>query len=98
MSGRGQLLGLTRIQAVLVVTNELAAVLLGDLLDQERRAAVGALLRHGTIPQREVAVGIVRAAEEHLPAPRLALDDVAAVLRAEDAGGLPVSYTHLRAH
>src|SRR4029078_9796348 len=47
-----------------------------------------ALLGDGTVPQREVAVRIVGAAEEDLAAARLALDDLAAVLRAEDAGRL----------
>ena len=74
--------------ALLVVADQLPAVALGDLLDQERRAAVRALLRHRPVPEREVAVRIVGAAEEHAAAARLALDDVAAVFRAEDAGRL----------
>ena len=85
--GRRQLLR-PHVRALLVVADQLAAVLLGDLLDQERRLALRARLGDRPVPQREVAVRIVRAAEEHLAAPRLALDDVAAVLRAEHAGGL----------
>src|SRR5579872_726063 len=87
-SGRLQLLGLARVVALFVVTHELAAVLLRDLLDEEGRAAVRALLCHGLVPQGEIAVGIIRAAVEHLAAPRFPFDDVAAVLGAEDAGRL----------
>src|SRR4051812_45544624 len=87
-SDRRQLFGLTHVTARLRVADELTAVLLRDLLDEERRAAIGALLRDRAVPQREVAVGIIGAAEEHLAAARLALDDVAAVLRAEHAGRL----------
>src|SRR3954469_16955673 len=83
-----QLFGLAHVRTLLGVADQLPAVPLGDLLDEERRAAVGALFGDRTIPEREVAVGIVGAAEEHLAAARLALDDVAAVLRAEHAGRL----------
>ena len=51
----------------------------------------GHALGDRTVPQHEVAVGIVRAAEEHLARARLALDDLAAlvgVLRTLDAGRL----------
>src|SRR5438034_10170754 len=77
--------------AVVVVADDLPAVLLRRLLDEVRRAALGALLRDRTIPQHEVAVRIIRAAEEGLPAARFPLDDLAAlvgVLRAGDAGRL----------
>src|SRR5262249_52628867 len=67
---------------------EVGAMRLRDRFDEERSAAVRALLRNGPVPEREVAVRVVRAAEEHLSAARLALDDVPAVFGAEDAGGL----------
>ena len=76
------------VAALLVVADELTPVALGDLFHQERCAAVGALLRQRPVPQREVAVRIVRAAKEHSASPRLPFDDVAAVLGAEDTGGL----------
>src|SRR5262245_9790434 len=88
MLRRCQFLGLARIRAILVVADQLPAVPLGDLLDQERRAAVGTLLGDRTVPEREVAVGIVRAAEEHFAAARFPLDDLAAIFRAQDAGRL----------
>src|SRR5262249_3928002 len=77
--------------AVLVVAENLASMPLRGLLDQVRCAALGTGLRHRTIPEDEIAVWIVRAAEEYLAAPRLALDDVAALVRIEgtlDAGRL----------
>src|SRR5262249_10268665 len=80
-----------RVVAIVVVADDLPAVLLRRLLDQERRAAFRTLLRDRPVPQDEVAVGLVRAAEEDLAAARFALDDLAAlvrVLRAGDAGRL----------
>ena len=77
-----------RVVAVLVVAEDLASVLLRGLLDEERRAARGTLLQDRAVPQHEIAVGIIRAAEERLAALRLALDDLAAlvgVLRARQA-------------
>src|SRR6185503_794023 len=59
---------------------------LRDLLGQERPFAFRARLRDGLVPERELALRIVRAAEEHLPAARLTLDDVAGVKRADNAG------------
>src|SRR5688572_14687993 len=76
------------VRAVVLAADELASRLLGDLLEQERRAAVGAGLRNWTLPEREIAVRIVRASVERLPAARLPLDDVAGVLRAQYAGRL----------
>src|SRR4029453_4634007 len=76
------------VAAVFIVADQLTAVTLRDLLDEKRRAAIGTLLRERPVPEREVAVGIVRAAEEHLPAARLAFDDVPAVFGAEYTGGL----------
>ena len=52
---------------------------LGDLLDEIRRAALRARLENRAIPERELALRIIRAPEEHLAAARLLLDDVAAV-------------------
>src|SRR5262245_27129383 len=71
---------LSRVVAVLVLAQELTTVALADLLDEERRAALRTLLCHGTDPEHEVAVGVVRAAKEHLAALRLALDDLAALV------------------
>src|SRR5437762_6766392 len=80
-----------RVVAVVVVADQLPAVLLRGLLNEERRAALGALLGDRPVPQDEVAVRIIRAAEEDLSAARLPLHDLAplvAVIRACDAGGL----------
>src|SRR4029078_603402 len=74
--------------ALLVIADQLTAVSLRDLLDEERRAAVGALFGNGFVPQREIAVGIIRAAVEYLAAARFPLDDVPAVLRTQNAGRL----------
>src|SRR5829696_5549651 len=90
-----QLLG-PHVRATLGVADQLPAVPFGDLLDQEGRRAVGALLGDRLVPQREFAVRIVGAAVEHLAAPRLLLDAVAAVLRAENTGGLLLDVLALR--
>src|SRR5260221_2895675 len=76
------------VRALFVVTNQLPPALLGDLLHQERRLALRARLGNRAVPQREIAVWIVRAPEEHLPAAGLALDDVPAVFPTEDPGRL----------
>src|SRR5256885_14069420 len=88
--GFGQCLG-ARVIALLVVAEDLAAELLRGLLDEIRRAALGAGLVDRAIPQHEIAVGIIRAAEERLPALRFPLDDLAglvSVLRTPDASRL----------
>src|SRR5690242_13450994 len=72
---RRELLG-PDVIAVLLVAEELAAVALGDLLDEELLAALRTGLEHGTVPEHEIAVGIVGAAEEHFAALGLAFDDV----------------------
>src|SRR4029453_3774328 len=59
------------VRAVLLVADQLTAVPFGDLLDKERRAAVGTLLGQRLVPEGEVAVRVVGAAVEHLPAPGL---------------------------
>src|SRR5256712_635076 len=77
--------------AVVVVAEDLPAVFLRRLLDQVRRAALRAFFVDRPVPEDEVAVRIVRAAEEDLAAARLALDDLAAlvaVLRTDDTGRL----------
>src|SRR6516164_8170185 len=88
--GYGPLLG-PRVIALLVVAEQPAAVALGGLLDEKRRTAFGARLGHRAVPEHEVAIRIVRAAEEELSTLRFALDDLAAflgVLRAFDPGAL----------
>src|SRR5262245_27267740 len=74
--------------AVLVSTDELAAVALRDLLGQELPAALRARLGDWLVPEREIALRVVGAPVEHLAPPRFALDDVAAVLRTQHAHGL----------
>src|SRR5262249_57794862 len=77
-----------RVVALLVIAQELAPVSLGRLLDQVRGTTFRALFIDWTVPQHEVAVRVIRAAEKHLAAFRFALDDLAAlvrVLRAPDA-------------
>src|SRR5262245_4345351 len=88
--GIRQLFG-SGVVAVLVVAEDLPPALLRRLLDQVRRAALRALLVDRPVPEHEIAVRIVGAAEEDLAAPRFALDDLAAlvrILRAHDAGRL----------
>src|SRR5439155_1703824 len=78
----------SRVIAILVVADDLPSVLLRRLLDEVRRPAFRTLLGDRPIPQDEVAVGIIRAAEEGLAPARLALDDLAAlvgILWARDA-------------
>src|SRR5262249_41863665 len=82
-----QLLG-PGVIAILVVASDLVAVLLRDLLHQERGAALRAALRDRPVPQHELAIGIVRAPEEHLAAAGPPLDDLAAlvgILRARNS-------------
>src|SRR4051794_39808379 len=69
-------------RAVVLAADQLPSSLLGDLFEQKRCAARRARLGDGPLPQRELAVGIIRAPVERLPSSRLALDDVAAVGRA----------------
>src|SRR5436190_16535887 len=89
-----------RVIALVVVADQLTAVPLGDLLDQERGTAFGTRLGNGPVPEHEVAVGIVRAAEEHLAAPGFSLDNLAAgrlaVLRALHANRLVLDVLALR--
>src|SRR4051812_44593165 len=74
--------------AVFLVAHQLTAVPLGDLLDEELLAALRAGLEYRPVPEHEIAVRIIRAAEEDFPPPGLPLDNVPAVLRADEAGGL----------
>src|SRR5262245_39554035 len=74
LRGRLRQLFRTRVITILVVAEDLTAVFLRRLLDQVRRAALRALLVDRTVPQHEIAVRVVRAAEEDLAATRLALD------------------------
>src|SRR5438270_4574021 len=88
LSGRFDELFRTRVIAIVVVAEDLTAVLLRRLLDQVRRAALGTLLLDRTVPEHEVAIGVIGAAEEDLAAARFALDDLAAlvgVLRTQNA-------------
>src|SRR5262249_53205063 len=82
-----------------VIADQLTTVLLGDLLGEERRVALRALLGDRPIPEHEVAIRIIRAPEEDLAATRLALDDLAAlvgVLRALHARRLVFDVLALR--
>src|ERR1700676_2077214 len=69
-----------RVVAVVVVAENLPAVLLGGLLEEERRTALRARLVDRAVPQHEVAVRVVGAPEEDLPALGFALDDLAALV------------------
>src|SRR5262245_54497482 len=89
----------TRVVALFVVADHLTPVLLGDLLGQEGCLALRALLRNRAVPEHEIAVRIVRAAEERLAPFRLALDDLAAlvgVFRALDTSRLVLDVLALR--
>src|SRR5207247_9261283 len=63
---------------------------LGRLLQQERRATLGAGLGDRLVPKNEVTVGILQAAVEDLPAFRPAFDEFAAAsrFRTRDADSL----------
>src|SRR5262245_23713201 len=85
--------------AILVGAEDLPPALLRRLLDQVRRGALRALLVDRPVPEHEIAVRIVRAAEEDLAAPRFALDDLAAlfrIFRAHHAGRLVLHVLALR--
>src|SRR5437016_5805496 len=69
-----------RVIAVFVVAQNLPAVLLGGLLEDERCTAFRARLVDGAVPQHEVAVRVVGAPEEDFTALGFPLDDLAALV------------------
>src|SRR5690348_5975898 len=89
-------LGVADVIALLVGADQLPAVALGDLLRQELPPALGTRFRHRLVPEREVALRIIRAAVEDLPAARLAFHDLALVLRAQHARRLLLDVLALR--
>src|SRR5207249_8935470 len=75
------------VAALVVAADEAGAGLLGVFFHQERRAALRAGLRHGPVPEGEVALGVVRAGVERAALLAALLREVAAVLGALDADG-----------
>src|SRR5687767_341700 len=75
--------------AVFRVADVLRAGLLGDLLQEELGAALGAVLVHRLLPQRALAVRVAAAGPERLAPPRALLHHLAlAALEAGHARGL----------
>src|SRR5207249_10196205 len=73
------------VAALVVAADKAGASLLGVFFHQERRVALRAGLRHGPVPEGEVALGVVRAGVERAALLAALLREVAAVLGALDA-------------
>src|SRR5437899_10103216 len=73
------------VAALVVAADEAGAGLLGVFFHQERHVALRTGLRHGPVPEGEVALGVVRAGVERATLLAALLREVAAVLGALDA-------------
>src|SRR3989454_10033661 len=73
------------VAALVVAADEAGAGLLGVFFHQERRVALRTGLRHGPVPEGEVALGVVRAGVERAALLAALLREVAAVLGTLDA-------------
>src|SRR5712691_7063313 len=73
------------VAALVVAADQAAAGLFGVFFHQERRVALRAGLRHGPVPEGEVALGVVRAGVERAALLAALLREVAAILGALDA-------------
>src|SRR5437867_6955730 len=83
--GEENLSTLFLVAALVVAADKAGAGLLGVFFHQERRVALRAGLRHGPVPEGEVALGVVRAGVERAALLAALLREVAAVLGALDA-------------